>query len=49
VPERDRVQISALVSPAIRQRLQHAAIDTGRTQSEIVEQALADYLDKIKK
>lgn len=45
----ERTQISALVSPETRTRLQHAAIDLGRTQSDIVEQAVNEYLDKINK
>ena len=44
--EPDRIQISAVIDKALRQRLQHAAIDTGKTQSEIVAEALRDWLDK---
>ena len=40
----ERIQISAVVSEPLRQRLQHAAIDTRRTQSEIVAEALERWL-----
>src|SRR5262245_58492834 len=39
------VQISAIVPEALRQRLQHAAIDIRKTQSEIVSEALTRWLD----
>ena len=45
----ERVQISATVTEPLRQRLQHAAIDTGRTQSDLVTEALTEYLAKINK
>lgn len=43
----DRVQISAMVPDDLRRRLQHTAIDTGRTQSEIVTEALERLLGQL--
>jgi predicted DNA-binding protein len=48
VAELDRIQISAVIDKKLRQRLQHAAIDTGKTQSEIVAEALELWLDQQK-
>ena len=41
----ERVQISAIVSAELRQRLQHAAIDVQKKQSDIVSEALERWLD----
>jgi hypothetical protein len=45
MPE-EKVQISALIPRSLRARLQHASIDTGHLQSDIVANALTEYLDK---
>jgi hypothetical protein len=41
-------QISATVPPALRTRLQHAAIDLDRKQSDIITEALEGWLDQHK-
>lgn len=45
--ERDRQQLGTRIPVELHKRLKHASVDTGRSMTELVEEAIRDLLSKM--